>query len=60
MKEESIFLRKIKEFNKLSTLRVCGDLNINYANLLNNNSTIVNEERVYNELIKRIDEVIGE
>ena len=51
------YLDKIKKISKISIKQVCEELNINRANLLNGKTTISNEKKVYDALIKKYEEV---
>ena len=50
-------LEKIKQISKINVSKVCKDLKINRANLLNGRTTKENEKKVLDELIKRYEEV---
>ena len=54
----SVYLDKIKQVSKLNISQICNELKINRANLLNGRTTVENEKKVYNEIVKRIEKII--
>ena len=53
------YLEKIKQLNKIKTATICKELKIEYHNLLNGRTTKENEKLIYEELVKRYEEVIN-
>lgn len=54
----SVYLDKIKQISKISVSKVCKELNINRANLLNGRSSEANEKKVYDRLIEKMKSTI--
>lgn len=55
---ESIYLKKIKEFSKISITSICKKLKVNRSNLLNNRTSKENEQKVYFEIVEQYKSVI--
>ena len=51
----SIYLDKIKKLSKISITKICKELKIDRANLLNGKSTKENEKKVYYKLIEEYE-----
>lgn len=52
------YINKIKELSKIKISTICKELKIDRANLLNGKTTLENEKRVYEAIIKKYEEVI--
>lgn len=51
----SVYLEKIKKLSKISISKICKELKIDRANLLNGKSTKENEMKVYYKLLEEYE-----
>lgn len=53
----SVYLNRIKEFNKITVTQICRDLKIDRVNLVSGRCKESKEKAVYEELEKRLKEI---
>lgn len=54
------YINKIKELSKINISSICRELKIDRANLLNGRTTLENEKRVYEAIVKKYKDIINE
>lgn len=53
------YINKIKELSKINISSICRELKIDRANLLNGRTTLENEKRVYEAIVKKYKDIIN-